>query len=224
MTLETLVRIPAQNVRLEGNISVPARAQGIVVFAHGAGSSRLSPRNQFVAKQLQTAGLGTLLFDLLTEVEDLDYGTRFDIELLTQRLFAATNWVSAEAETEGLPIVLFGASTGAAAALRVAAQLGPEIAAVVSRGGRPDLAGEETLTRVIAPTLLIVGGNDPEVVRMNREAFDRLHGDRELRIVEGATHLFEEPGTLEEVADLATEFVLQHVHGQNVANRDYEPL
>jgi len=224
MTLETLVRIPAQNVRLEGNISVPSRAQGIVVFAHGAGSSRLSPRNQFVAKQLQTAGLGTLLFDLLTEVEDLDYGTRFDIDLLTQRLIAATNWVSTESETEGLPIALFGASTGAAAALRVAAQLGPEIAVVISRGGRPDLAGEEALSRVIAPTLLIVGGNDPEVVRMNREAFERMHGDRELRIVEGATHLFEEPGTLEEVADLATEFVLQHVHGQNVADRDHEPL
>lgn len=199
--IEQLVKIPVDSVTLEGMLVVPAKAEGMVLFAHGSGSSRHSPRNNFVAKVLREAGIGTLLIDLLTEREDAVYKTRFDINLLTDRLTAATKWLREQPQTKKLKIGYFGASTGAAAALESAA-LDPKIAAVVSRGGRPDMAGP-VLGRVKAPTLLIVGGNDDVVIELNRQAYALLRGKKELVIVPGATHLFEEPGTLEEVARLA---------------------
>ncbi len=202
---EQIVQIPADSVTLEGALAVPAQAQGLVVFAHGSGSSRLSPRNNFVAQVLRQADIGTLLIDLLTEAEDAAYETRFDIDLLTHRLLLVTRWLQQQPHTRHLVIGYFGASTGAAAALRAAAVLGSIIGAVVSRGGRPDLA-QDALTHVQSPTLLIVGGNDTVVVQLNREAYARLPGPKQLAIVPGATHLFEEPGALEEVARLATEW------------------
>ena len=195
-----------------GSLNLPAGARGIVVFAHGSGSSRLSGRNRFVAERLAEAGVATLLFDLLTELEDRDYAMRFDIELLTHRLLGATTWVREQAATRGLLLGYFGASTGAAAALRAAAALGDSVRAVVSRGGRPDLAMTE-LPEVKAPVLLIVGGNDDVVIELNEAAFARLGGRKELHIVAGATHLFEEPGTLEEVARLAAAFFVRHLGG-----------
>ena len=202
---ETLspVAFVADKVRLQGELALPGQANGIVLFAHGSGSSRHSPRNTYVARVLREAGLGTLLFDLLTATEDRDYATRFDISLLTSRLLAATHWISRESPTATLPIGYFGASTGAAAALAAAAALGTRIGAVVSRGGRPDLAGATALPRVSAPTLLIVGGHDSAVIEMNREAYARLNCVKAFQIVPGATHLFEEPGTLEQVASAA---------------------
>jgi pimeloyl-ACP methyl ester carboxylesterase len=202
-------------VTLEGDLQIPDRATGLVLFAHGSGSSRHSPRNRFVAHELQTAGLATLLLDLLTpEEEAVDQHTghlRFDIGLLAERLVAATLWAAVDAATRSLAIGYFGASTGAAAAL-VAAALEPEkVRAVVSRGGRPDLAGE-ALPLVRAPTLLIVGGRDLTVVELNRAALARLRTEARLEIVPGATHLFEEPGALEAVARLAREWFLQHLH------------
>jgi dienelactone hydrolase len=176
-----------------------------VLFAHGSGSSRLSPRNTVVADILRRAGLATLLMDLLTEEEERIYATRFDIELLTRRLVTASRWVSETAATRRLSIGYFGASTGAAAALNAAAALGSFIRAVVSRGGRPDLA-DAALPRVQAPTLLIVGGLDEEVLELNRRAFARLTSEKELAVIPGATHLFEEPGALERVAELAAEW------------------
>jgi putative phosphoribosyl transferase len=196
----TGISVSAGSMRLPGNLTLPVNAQGIVLFAHGSGSSRGSPRNRYVADVLANAGIGTLLFDLLTPGEDRTYETRFDIGLLTSRLLAATDWVTREAATASLAIGYFGASTGAAAALAAAADYGTRIAAVVSRGGRPDLAGADALARVAAPTLLIVGGEDDVVIELNRAAYARLHCPRELIIVPGATHLFEEPGTLERVA------------------------
>jgi dienelactone hydrolase len=198
--LEQLVRIPADHVRLEGMLELPESAPGVVLFAHGSGSSRLSPRNNYVARVLREAGVGTLLIDLLTPEEDRNYETRFDIPLLTRRLLAATRWLKSDDRTAGLSIGYFGASTGAAAALQAAAAEGGAIAAVVSRGGRPDLAGEDALSRVRAPTLLLVGGFDDVVIELNREAYRFLHCEKELTIIPGATHLFEEPGTLEQVA------------------------
>ncbi len=198
------VQIPAGKVTLEGNLALPEGCAGVVLFAHGSGSSRYSPRNQFVASELFDAGIGSLLIDLLTPDEDMQYDTRFDIALLTQRLAAATAWLRKEPSTRSLKIGYFGASTGAAAALQAAAAKGSRIAAVVSRGGRPDLAGEKALAQVSAPTLLIVGGNDDLVIQLNREAHDRLRCTKELVVVPGATHLFEEPGTLEDVAKYAT--------------------
>lgn len=195
-----LVNIPAGAVSLEGMLDLPENAPGIVLFAHGSGSSRLSPRNNYVAGVLREAGLGTLLIDLLTRSEDMDYSTRFDIPLLTQRLQATTRWLQNEERTKSLAIGYFGASTGAAAALQAAAEEGGKIAAVVSRGGRPDLAGEAALGGVTSPTLLIVGGFDDVVIGLNREAYRFLRCEKELIIVPGATHLFEEPGTLEQVA------------------------
>jgi pimeloyl-ACP methyl ester carboxylesterase len=197
------VEISADEVRLQGELALPAQASGVVLFAHGSGSSRHSPRNTCVARVLREAGLGTLLFDLLTGAEDCDYATRFDISLLTSRLLAATRWIRRESAATALPIGFFGASTGAAAALAAAAQMGARIGAVVSRGGRPDLAGAEALGRVTAPTLLIVGGRDEEVIALNREAYAQLGCIKTLHIVPGATHLFEEPGTLEQVAAAA---------------------
>ena len=209
---EPLVRIPSGKVTLEGALELPARPAGIVVFSHGSGSGRHSPRNQFVAKALREGGLGTLLLDLLTPEEDQDYEMRFDIDLLTVRLGDAVGFVRGHAPTRALPVGLFGASTGAASALRVAARRPADVGAVVSRGGRPDLTGARLLAEVRAPTLLIVGGRDYGVIEMNQAARDALvHCDRELAIVPGATHLFEEPGTLEEVARLASRWFVRHL-------------
>ncbi len=194
------VRITAGKAELEGNLALPEGAQGVVLFAHGSGSSRFSPRNNFVAGELFDAGVGSLLIDLLTPAEDSDYETRFDIPLLTGRLTAATAWLQQYPATQALKIGYFGASTGAAAALQAAAGLGKEISAVVSRGGRPDLAGAHFLGKVSAPTLLIVGGHDDVVIGLNEQAYAHLACKKELVIVPGATHLFEEPGTLEQVA------------------------
>jgi putative phosphoribosyl transferase len=207
--------IPAGAVRLAADLEVPRGAAAVVVFAHGSGSSRLSPRNRFVASELRAAGLATLLMDLLTEDEEewderSGGGLRFDIPLLAARLEAASEWVAAEAALAGMKLGLFGASTGAAAALVAAAGLAGMVGAVVSRGGRPDLAGP-ALEMVKAPTLLIVGGLDEVVIELNREAMDRLRCETRLEIVAGATHLFEEPGTLAEVARLAAGWFRTHL-------------
>ncbi len=209
--VEKLVHIPMGGVYIEGMLKLPENAKGIVLFAHGSGSSRHSPRNNYVASVLHDSGIGTLLMDLLTPEEDMDYQTRFDIPLLTQRLLIATNWVSAEALTKDLPIGYFGASTGAAAALQAAVASGEEIRAVVSRGGRPDLAGRESLSHVTRPTLLLVGGWDDVVIELNREAYACMHCEKELSIIPDATHLFEEPGTLEEVAHQASAWFVRHL-------------
>ena len=209
---EQLVSVPAGSVVLEGALVLPPRPRGMVVFSHGSGSGRFSPRNRFVAAQLHKLAVGTLLLDLLTEAEDRDYERRFDIDLLTQRLGHAVRFVRSHAATKSLPVGLFGASTGAACALRVAAAMPQDVGAVVSRGGRPDLAGAGALGQVRAPTLLIVGGLDFGVIELTDSARDALlHCDRELRIVPGATHLFEEPGTLEEVARLAGLWFTRHL-------------
>jgi dienelactone hydrolase len=207
---ERTVRIPADPVKLEGTLSLPERASAVVIFAHGSGSSRLSPRNTFVARVLQNAGIGTLLFDLLTGPEDSVYENRFNIGLLTDRLEAATNWLGKQPDAKDFRLGYFGASTGAAAALIAAANAGALIGAVVSRGGRPDMAGK-ALGRVQSPTLLIVGGRDDVVIRLNEDAYREITAEKELKIVPGATHLFEEPGTLEEVARLAAEWFLRHL-------------
>ena len=183
------VRLDIRNAQLEGSLSIPKGARGIVVFAHGSGSSRFSPRNVFVAEELQKAGIGTLLLDLLTEKEDKVYETRFDIDLLTERLGGVLQSLEKEPATEGLTVGLFGASTGAASALRVAARLGKKVGAVVSRGGRPDLAMDE-LGSVVSPTLLIVGGNDFGVIELNGQALSALRCEKKLEIVACATHLF----------------------------------
>lgn len=211
------VQVRAGGVRLDGDLVVPSGGQGLVLFAHGSGSSRHSPRNRYVAGELQRAGLGTLLIDLLTvEEEQEDSATghlRFDIPLLTGRLVGATDWLGQDPDTRGLKVGYFGASTGGGAALVAAAER-PEVArAVVSRGGRPDLAGA-ALGRVKAPTLLIVGGNDVPVIQMNREALAQIRAPKRLEIVPGASHLFEEPGTLEEVARLATGWFEEHLGGE----------
>ncbi len=213
--LEKLVHIKADSVTLEGALGIPKDARGMVLFAHGSGSSRHSPRNNYVARMLRAGSLGTLLVDLLTEEEDRVYQTRFDIDLLTRRLLAATDWIKQQPQTRDLHIGYFGASTGAAAALKAVAALGPEIDAVVSRGGRPDLA-EPDLDRVQAPILLIVGGNDDIVIELNKRAFERLKGRKELVIVPGATHLFEEPGKLEAVASLASLWFKQYLIKEQV--------
>jgi putative phosphoribosyl transferase len=198
-------------LRLEGTLSLPAASpKGLVIFAHGSGSSRLSPRNTFVANALRQSGLATLLFDLLTEPEAADRSNVFDIPLLAERLGAATDLTRRSELTSALPIGYFGASTGAAAALVAASQRGSEVAPVVSRGGRPDLAGA-ALGRVTAPTLLIVGGADKEVLALNRSALARLHSEVKLKVVPGATHLFEEPGALESVVRLAQHWFLGHL-------------
>ncbi len=213
--VEQPVQIRAGRVVLEGTLGMPTQASGIVLFAHGSGSSRHSPRNRFVANRLREARLGTLLIDLLTEREEaVDSRTghlRFDIGFLAERLIETMEWLGREPHTAGLPIGLFGASTGAAAALVAASQLPTEVFAVVSRGGRPDLAGA-ALRSVHAPTLLIVGGEDEVVITLNEQAMKQLAAPvKELVIVPGATHLFEEPGKLEDVARLAAEWFSQHV-------------
>ncbi|MDP9454668.1 MAG: dienelactone hydrolase family protein [Actinomycetota bacterium] len=210
---EREVRVPASAVTLEGSLGIPDGAVGVVLFAHGSGSGRHSPRNRLVAQSLREAGLATLLVDLLTpQEEEVDLGTRrlrFDVGLLAERLAGATDWLARQADTRDLRVGYFGASTGAGAALVAAAER-PGVGAVVSRGGRPDLAGE-ALTRVAAPTLLIVGGEDEPVLEMNREAFARMRAEKELEIVPGATHLFGEPGKLEEVARLAAGWFARHL-------------
>ncbi|MBK8813690.1 MAG: dienelactone hydrolase family protein [Acidobacteria bacterium] len=208
------VRIPSGNVVLEGDLAIPPEAKGIVVFAHGSGSSRKSVRNRYVAEIIQKAGIATLLFDLLTRDEEIaemyTRHLRFDIGLLAGRLLDAVDWLKTLAETKDLRIGLFGASTGGAAALVAAARATDAIGAVVSRGGRPDLAGD-SLAKVRAPVLLIVGGNDGIVIGLNESAASQLNCEPELKIVPGATHLFEEPGTLEEVARLAAEFFREKI-------------
>src|SRR2546422_6969230 len=208
------VKIPAGKATLDGNLTVPDGATGLVLFAHGSGSSRHSPRNQFVAHTLNDAGLATLLFDLLTPKEEaLDVHTRehrFNIALLAERLVHGTTWAKQQEQTRDLRVGYFGSSTGAAATLVAATELPPDIGAVVSRGGRPDLAGD-ALPKVQAPTLLIVGGLDYPVIRMNEDAYRQLRCEKELKIVPGATHLFEEPGTLEEVARLAADWFQRHL-------------
>jgi putative phosphoribosyl transferase len=200
------IQVPAGMVRLAGELTLPPDAAGIVLFAHGSGSSRFSRRNQFVARVLEAHGLGTLLIDLLTRdeeaVDDRTAHLRFDIPMLADRLVAIVDWLKQQPQTGTLPIGLFGASTGGGAALRAAAARPWDVSAVVSRGGRPDLAGD-ALPDVTAPTLLIVGGADTPVIAMNRDAMRQMRGIVSLEIVPGATHLFEEPGTLERVAELA---------------------
>jgi dienelactone hydrolase len=212
-TAPQAVEIPAGSKILNGDLNIPDHSIGVVLFAHGSGSSRFSPRNRFVAAQLQEAAMATLLLDLLTEEEEredeITARLRFDITLLAERLIAATQWTTQRQETAPLPIGYFGASTGGGAALVAAAARPDAIAAVVSRGGRPDLAGD-ALPSVQAPTLLIVGGHDAPVIEMNRQAMARLRCETELRIVPGATHLFEEPGALDEVARLAQQWFSRH--------------
>lgn len=208
------VMVTSGTVTLRGLLGVPRDARGVVLFAHGSGSGRLSSRNNFVARSLQDAKLGTLLIDLLTEEEErIEARTghlRFDIELLADRLEAATEWLAQSPETRGLKIGYFGASTGAAAALVAAADMPDHVHAVVSRGGRPDLAGE-SLSKVKAPTLLIVGSRDVPVIPLNEDAYAQLRCEKKLEIVPGASHLFEEPGTLEVVARLAASWFRKHL-------------
>jgi pimeloyl-ACP methyl ester carboxylesterase len=211
---KTAVKIPIGSVVLEGNLTVPSGAKGAVLFAHGSGSSRFSPRNQYVAKFFNAQKIGTLLFDLLTNEEDQeDIETaeyRFNINLLAERLIGATEWLNKDPDTKNIVFGYFGASTGAAAALIAAAKLPNDIAAVVSRGGRPDLAADY-LPRVVAPTLLLVGGLDTVVIELNRQAMEQMSAEKKLVIIPGATHLFEEPGKLEEVAKLSTDWFLRYL-------------
>lgn len=212
--LEREVMVEAGTAVLPGSLGIPVGAKGLVLFAHGSGSSRFSPRNRYVARALRDAGLGTLLIDLLTpEEEEVDLVTRhlrFDIRLLAERLVGAIEWLMRDDATRGLHVGTFGSSTGAAAALVAAAARPDAVGAVVSRGGRPDLAGD-ALSLVRAPTLLLVGGRDEQVIELNEEAMARIHARCELRIIPGATHLFEEPGTLEEVAHQAAGWFVEHL-------------
>ncbi len=211
------VRVWAGRVALEGNLGIPGNSQGVVLFAHGSGSSRFSPRNRYVAQVLRAAGLATLLIDILTageEAVDARSGRlRFDIPLLVQRLVGATDWLRQNTDTQDLSVSYFGASTGAGAALAAAVERPEVVSAIVSRGGRPDLAGA-LLPQVKAPTLLIVGGLDSVVVAINRDALDKIHAEKKLVVVPRATHLFEEPGALEEVARLAANWFLSHLPAQ----------
>jgi putative phosphoribosyl transferase len=206
-----LVSLAVDSIHVEGMLELPVDARGLVVFVHGSGSSRHSPRNNYVARALREKGIGTLLLDLLTVAEDLDYHTRFDISLLTHRLLVVTRWVKLNPATQQLPLGYFGASTGAASALQAAAALGDDLRAVVSRGGRADLAGQHDLIKVRAPTLLLVGSRDEDVLELNQRAYALLPGTKELIIVPGATHLFEEAGALQEVARQATAWFSQHL-------------
>jgi fermentation-respiration switch protein FrsA (DUF1100 family) len=210
------VRIPP--IGLAGTLRVPDGAKSVVAFAHGSGSSRLSPRNMAVAEALNKSGMATLLFDLLTVDEEADRRNVFDIPLLSERLVDAVHWLGQEADIGALPLGLFGASTGAAAALVAAAKLGTRVGAVVSRGGRPDLAGD-TLEQIRTPTLLIVGGDDHVVIELNREAFARLRGPKALEIVPGASHLFPEPGTLEAVIAHAARWFETYLVAENGTGR-----
>ena len=212
--VSTLESIPAGATQVEGMLELPANVQSIVLFAHGSGSSRHSKRNTYVALVLQKNGIGTLLMNLLTPEEDAFYPNRFDIPLLTHRLLAATSWIKNDPRTSHLPIGYFGASTGAAAALQAAAY-GDEIGAVVSRGGRPDMAGRSVLENVKTPTLLIVGGFDEEVIALNKEAYSFMRCPKEIAVIPGATHLFTEPGSLEEVAKQAAAWFEKYLQDAN---------
>ncbi len=213
-TQEHAIQVPVGAIKLDGDLAIPARAKGIVLFAHGSGSSRLSPRNRYVANVLHEGGLATLLIDLLTpEEEAIDLETthlRFDVDMLAQRVIQTTDWLEAQPQTRGLGIGYFGASTGAGAALIAAAERGEKVKAVVSRGGRPDLA-KLALNSVRSPTLFIVGGSDTLVIQLNRAAEAQIPGPTRLEIIRGATHLFEEPGALEEVARLARDWFASHL-------------
>lgn len=213
---ESLVHVTTETATLEGTLSIPSAAKGLVLFAHGSGSSRRSPRNRYVAQTLQEGGLATLLVDLLTADEEaidvLTAKLRFDIPLLARRLTGAIQWLTGYPATRDLPLGLFGASTGGGAALVAAAERPEQVRAVVSRGGRPDLAGP-ALAKVKAPTLLIVGGRDTQVITMNRQALAQLRGEKKLAIIPEASHLFEEPGALEQVARLAREWFQLHLKG-----------
>lgn len=216
------VRIPSGDAWLYGDLVLPPAFKGLVLFAHGSGSGRHSARNRQVAQRLQQSGIGTLLFDLLTpQEEQVDLHTRehrFDIPLLTRRMQDATTWVASRPELRNAPVGYFGASTGSAAALIAAARLGDKVAAVVSRGGRPDLAGPAALAAVKAPTLLIVGGADHGVIELNQEAWKRMQCEKDLQIVPGATHLFEERGALEQVQELAASWFTAHMaHSEHAA-------
>ncbi len=208
--LEQNVIINADSVNLSGNLILPRKCRSAVIFAHGSGSSRHSPRNRFVAGKIHEAGIGTLLFDLLTPEEDTIYANRFNIELLSRRLTAATLWLWNRSEHDEFTLGYFGSSTGSAAALIASAEMGPLIRTVVSRGGRPDLA-DQFLPRVTSSVLLIVGGNDHPVLELNREAYNKIKTEKKLAIIPGATHLFEEPGTLDEVARIAAEWFTNHL-------------
>lgn len=215
------VTIPVNKVWVEGILRIPHNPRGIVLFAHGSGSSRNSPRNIYVAGVLRQARIATLLFDLLTEEEDLIYENRFNIELLTERLIAATNWIRKQPNFSNLKIGYFGASTGAASALKAASRIGSDIRAIASRGGRPDLAMDE-IGKVKASILLIVGENDPKVLEFNKFAYDALNTTKKLEIIPGATHLFEEPGTLEKVAELSSDWFKKYLtHNFKEAFRKY---
>lgn len=211
MSLPATVRIPDGKDSVEGVLEIPRDAIGLVLFAHGSGSSRHSPRNNYVAAVLREAGIGTLLMDLLTPEEDSDRERRFDIGLLTRRLLAAAHWTATRPATRALPLGLFGASTGAAAALEAAAALGSDVRAIVSRGGRPDLASRVALAAVSAPTLLLVGGRDTLVIDLNQRARTQLRCECMLCVVPGASHLFEEPGTMEAMAREATDWFVRHL-------------
>jgi putative phosphoribosyl transferase len=213
------VEISAEPIVLHGIFGVPGKVSGVVAFAHGSGSGRLSPRNGAVARVLQQAGFATLLVDLLSESEAQDRRLVFDIDLLAERLRTCTDWLEEQPETQALPAGYFGASTGAGAALVAAAQIGPAIRAVVSRGGRPDLAGD-ALARVQAPTLLIVGGADTPVIPLNESALEQLRVPKQLVIVPGATHLFEESGALEQVADLARDWFLRYLSASRTPDEE----
>lgn len=212
-----LVLVRTDAVELEAMLELPPQPCGIVIFAHGSGSSRHSVRNNYVAGELRRAGLATLLMDLLTQEEDRYYETRFNIALLSRRLTAAVDWSARHDSIRRLPIGLFGASTGAAAALQAAVARAEQVGAVVSRGGRPDMAGAESLRAVSVPTLLIVGGLDTVVITLNRDAYALLNCEKQLEIVPGATHLFEEPGTLEAVARLASAWFSRHLQARPTA-------
>lgn len=217
-----IVTIPVNNVFVEGVLRVPHNPRGIVLFTHCSGSGRHSPRNNFVAEILRKARVATLLFDLLTEGEDLVYENRFNIELLTERLIAITKWIKKQPHLNDLKVGFFGASTGAAAALKAAARIGSNIRAIVSRGGRPDLAMDE-IKKVKSPTLFIVGENDPQVIELNQQALSALNTTKKIEIIPKATHLFEEPGTLEKAAEFASDWFKKYLsHGFKESFREYD--
>ena len=209
------VRIDLGRVKLAGNLVITAPSRGIVLFSHGSGSSRLSPRNNFVASQLNEEHFSTLLLDLLTPEEDLHYSNRFDIELLTERLIGATHWIRNSPDLGRMKIGYFGGSTGAASALKAAGRMQGEVHALVLRGGRSDLAGKEELKQVLAPTLMIVGERDETVLQLNEEAYRHLNCEKSLVILPGASHLFEEAGALEQVAEIASDWFLTHLSEEN---------
>jgi putative phosphoribosyl transferase len=209
------VNMALEKVMLEGELIIPYEADAIVIFSHGSGSSRFSPRNKMVAQRLNSAGIGTLLLDLLSREEDLNYSTRFNIELLTERLVGATEWLEKFEPAEGYRMGFFGASTGAASALKAATYL-PQIKAIISRGGRPDLA-MDILHKIKAPTLFIVGSLDYDVLQLNQQAFAKLASEKKLEIVQGASHLFEEKGTMDKVTNLAVEWFSKYLKAVTVS-------